>query len=325
MTQKPATTQTPSGLCHQLSQGSPNIRKAIAITAFYNVASSIAIASVWGNFVKTYTGTNVVVGIVAACSGLSELVAAVVSSSLTDRACPMRKEITLWTAACIGWLNIALTVGGVYGPDLALLYAASVTNGIFYGTFFPALEGILADSVPQMERTSLYSFKASIEALCGVTGFIVVIILFSVVGNVWSIDNMRPVIYCGLAVQLIAATLLLLPRSKDAYFKESATEDDDVDQRPPLLPNPDTPHYGTSGPESSVNGGESPPEPENKRVEQPLLARHDGDDESHWACLALQGKIPERLVPYVVCTSDVIMSLGSGMTVAFFQIGRAHV
>jgi MFS family permease len=277
--------------------GSPNVWRTMAVTFLATLSGAVWQASVWSPFLKTTFSSNITLGYIAASSGLGEVTAACFSGWAADR---FPKERIIRVAGCIGVIAAGLTTVGVIYDHLATLIVASVASGSAYGAFFPCVEGMFANSVPSGRRTSIYNVKYGLETGSAVLGYAMTMVLFAVLGDEWHRSTMKIVIFCGLGIQVVASLFLFSIRDKYMLPR----------QEEPPADEPETPQ-----PPAAINAGA------NDDASAPLLDHHrhtpDGvGSPSHQR----QGLLPDRWVPAFVALKDMILFLGSGMTVMFFTL-----
>jgi MFS family permease len=240
--------------------------------------------------------SNTKIGWIAAASGLGEVTAAVVSGVVADAI--EKKEVMVRVAAVVGTIALAAVAVGVHYEHFALIVAASIASGAAFGCYFPVVEGLFADSVRGNERTAIYSIKFGLERTGLLCANFVTIAVFLGFGDRWEMATMKIVIYAGLAFNAVVNLLLFTIR--DEYAVRDHHDGDEHDGiTAEAVDDAGTPH-AEDGP---LKTGD---------VSRRLAFT---DDAGGADC-----SVPQRHAPLIIAIFDIIVCLGSGMTIMFFPL-----
>eukprot|EP00873_Tetraselmis_striata_P014795 jgi/Tetstr1/435059/TSEL_024029.t1 len=277
-----------------------NVGLALLVAAAGGLSESIWGTTVLSAFIYLTTdGSNFIVGWAEGVQGIAALVSALPVGWLGDKL--PRSRIT----AAGGALQLAATATcALYvrhtGPLWVLLLSLllwGVVNTCSYGP----LQALYADSVPTGQRSRYYTYLYLAWLLPGAVGPGVGLLMFHFLGNSWTVDDLRPIFYFGLALEVPIAFLLFLFDDKQALGAESDhVSSSDGPGTEPLLG-------------ESPRGGEdeSPPGNDGSAAAEDVasVSRHLERSRQRMAS-----------IPYLLFLADMIGSLGSGMTVKFFPL-----
>eukprot|EP00977_Amphora_coffeiformis_P008155 scaffold1827_cov167-Amphora_coffeaeformis.AAC.3 len=272
-------------------------------------------------------GGNTFVGNIEAASGLASLLSALPVGYLADTL-PGGRSIVLKfggillgvTAVANAWLFewIGGTGGGTDSSDgdeddsfvppphteiyLALIMALwGVGGGIVSG---PG-QALFADSTPRGKRSQYYMYLFVVYEMASCLGPLVSIVLFQVLGDDWDLEDLRIVMYVGLAMEVINGILMMFfDDSKALEEHETGENEDNGDE-----------DLGTSGPapttttEPSLNDEEQAPPSSNNIV----VRRQPSADTTSLPTPLYQTK-HAWMVPAIVFVHSLVFALGSGMT-----------
>jgi len=171
---------------------------------------------------------------------------------------------------CFSLLCVALALGGV-------------TNGIAGGP----LMALLDDSVEAGFRSDMEMYYSTISSLASIAGPVVALVSFAIIGNSWSLGQMKTVIYMGCVATIPCAVLCFFFDDRKALGKES----DSVERIEAATATAKEGGHGASGPAGAGAGG--------KKV---------------------LGFVTERHIPWFLFLKNLFASVGAGMTVKFFPL-----
>jgi MFS family permease len=281
--------------------GSPNVWRVVLFSFLINLSGAVWQASVWSPLLKTVFASNIYLGIIAAASGVGELTAAVLSGWGADR---YGKERFVRGAAVVGALSVGAIAVGVHYEHLATLIVANLASGASYGAFFPCVEALLADSVPEGRRTFLYNVKYGLETSSYVAGYAVTLAMFAYFGNSWDVKVMKAVVYVGLGMSLCTTMLLFTIKERftlKGLAREEAVAAASSASQARLLA------AAGGGSSSASASSSSDDEADEDFTDHPVLQR-------------APGLVPQRWVPFIVAAKDLVVCLGSGMTTMYVSL-----
>lgn len=190
-----------------------------------------------------------------------------------------------------------------------------IGNGIVEGPY----EALFADSTPQGQRTYYYHVKYVVYLFSGIFGPLVTIILFQRLGNMWTMQPLRIIIFVGLVVEIISAILMLFLDDKKA-LKEQDEEESDSESESSSSYDDEL----QTGDDNYENGEETMllnhhynAQPYNSTI-KPIstIANKRTRDKSQPTSSSFFGS----WIPYVIFSADLLSEFGSGMTSAFFPL-----
>ena len=267
----------------------PNVTCIMIFSFSYGVSAAIWSTAVWSNFAfSLFHQSNVAVGWLAAANGISEVVAAVVGGLLTDTV----SKFGVLRCSCIcGGIACAITICGTLLENRIALFVGFALAGCSYGLGFPAMEAIFADRIETGKRTEVYHRKYALETVSNVAGFVVGIILFTSMGNDWSMSSMQYVVVSGLSLNILSFIFCFVAVRFRCDERTTTAEGKTV---------------CTCLNETSSISSDS--KKQSVQVPNGVLC-----------CLSVS------TLPYLIVVQDTIVSVGSGMTVMYFGLFMINV
>eukprot|EP00980_Cylindrotheca_fusiformis_P031284 scaffold26122_cov127-Cylindrotheca_fusiformis.AAC.3 len=282
--------------------------------------------SIWNqNVLATFCfllrdGDPKAVGYLTAAMGICQLLVSFPTGVLADRT---RRDTLLKVASCVGIVASFATIKVLYfSPNKKRIYSGLVVAlciwGCFWGIANTALTALFADSVPNGQRSKYFTHRSVLINLGNVTGPMVALVMFLLLGNEWTISDCSMVMAAGQLVFLPALLLLCFLKDSD----ESGDEDDENVMATPIL---DSSGSASSDHQSSgANNSDDILGDTTSSARPPAAAAHR--DETYNAA-KLVSMIPccgssnqERIIPSMVATADVMAGLASGMSIRYFAI-----
>ncbi len=275
-----------------------NVKWALILCVFYGMADNLWSGTVFAAYLKAIYGEeNAAVGYVEGANGMAGLVTALPIGYLADRY--PRSLICKYGGVALILTAIAHSCALFYIGDeapsteskknealviyLVIMFLWGSAGGVVNGP----VQALYADSTPPGERTMYYTYLFASYTLASCIGPLISICLFLGWGNDWSLDELKDVILVGMGLEVFAACCMF-PFDDKKALKEPGEE--------------------ISGEGECANADcksveESPASDERKNTE--------GDE-------ALEKR--RSRIPYILFCSDMLVSLGSGMTVKFFPL-----
>merc|ERR1719159_380724 len=182
-------------------------------------------------------------------------------------------------------------LGDTNKNNVALISMGAIM--IFWGLGDGVVNGpcqaLFADSTPEGERSTYFTYQFACYLTASAVGPLVSIIMFQTLGDEWDMPHLRLVIYVGLGMEVFNSLLMML-------FNDDKALDTGDD---------------TAGIEE--NGSDDSTE---------VITSDSSDAEdgslSSLSLTPLQKR--QKWIPYFVFISNLISALGSGMTVKFFPL-----
>ncbi len=173
-----------------------------------------------GNVLSTYifflaNNSYETLGLLSAATGLSMTLVVFPAGFLADR---FRRDWMLKVASIIGIMSLVVII---IAQDINLILVSLVLWGAFQGINRPALEAIFADSIPSKTRSRIYSWNHLTRQFAMATGPFLNVLLFYVIGNEWTLGNLRKVMLTGILISLISVSLLFF-FDDDRTLKEAS-------------------------------------------------------------------------------------------------------
>uniref|UniRef100_K3W6E3 Major facilitator superfamily (MFS) profile domain-containing protein n=1 Tax=Globisporangium ultimum (strain ATCC 200006 / CBS 805.95 / DAOM BR144) TaxID=431595 RepID=K3W6E3_GLOUD len=194
-----------------------NVRNTYIFTLFYWAARSILFQQVISGYIYVLTDSNQPVGMVKGIQGISQLAFSLPAGYLADHT---RRDTVLKISGVIGLLGALLTFIGVEASSLTVIYVAFGLWGLFSAFQSPAMEALFADSIPHGCRSYPFMIKYNVSNVAQVIGPFLSILLFLYFGDVWRLQELRPVLIFGTTLAAIASVFLF------RYNDDLALEDE---------------------------------------------------------------------------------------------------
>ena len=306
-----------------------NVRLGLACTFLDSVAGGI-----WGFvalsvFIYLLQGKDTSrVGYAEGIQGLAQAAAAIPAGYLADR---FGRAGVLRAGGVVGLAAAASTLAVVLGDESRLwpsaearyagLCASLALFGVNAGITNPALEALFADSVKTGERSETYSLRFMLSVGGFSLGPVTSAVLFSGIGNEWTLSRVRVVMLVGLSVNLISIVGYFFFRDDLALGTESeglnATGAGRDEATAPLLAEegPGGEQVDEEVDEEEGGGGRESWEGSDEEEEGSTSAASCSTTVSLGCCVISQSQIPLVLV-----LTDLVTAVASGMTVKFFPI-----
>jgi len=311
-----------------------NVFLNLSLSVLYGISASLWSGTAYVAYLKKMGhGSNGPVGDIEAVSGLASLLCALPIGYLADtmgRSVVIRAGGILLFVTAMLQIGILEWVGTDFGDDddddphgsdsnksnvaLWLMGAIMVFWGLGDGVVNGPCQALYADSTPEGERSTYFTYQFACYLSASAVGPLVSIIMFQTLGDEWDMYHLRIVIYVGLGMEVFNASLMMLFDDSKALETDDDDDGDDDDVSGDENEN-----------ESDANGDNN----NNNNNPSDQSAAADGqaaEDESS----SLSSSPPPSLltpmqkrqkwIPYIVFISGLISSLGSGMTVKFFPL-----
>jgi len=281
-----------------------NVFLNLLLSVLYGVSNSLWSGTAYVAYLKKMGhGSNGPVGDIEAVSGLASLVCALPIGYMADK---MGRSIVIRAGGILLFVTAMLQIGifewvgtdfdendlgGTDKSNAALLSmgAIMVLWGLGDGVVNGPCQALFADSTPEGERSTYFTYQFACYLTASAVGPLVSIIMFQTLGDEWDMAHLRLVIYVGLGMEVCNSLVMML-------FDDDKALDtgDDAGER----------EENESDTNSEVNtSGTSDVEDRSP----PSLSRTPLQKRQQW-------------IPYLVFISNLISALGSGMTVKFFPL-----
>ena len=180
------------------------------------------------NLVDHHTGE---VGVVAGVSGLTMVILAPSLGVISDK---YGRIVLLRAGTVLGYLALSLMIYSITVDSYSAILCSQVLFGAYWACTTPTMDALLADWTDLGTRSKIYTARLMVMQLASTTGPLLSIFLFLYLGNTWDMKICRNVMYVGLVLFLIPATLLyfLFPKRFDDNRPAAATDQEVYAQLP---------------------------------------------------------------------------------------------
>jgi MFS family permease len=277
----------------------------LLLCVLYGFADSIWTGTIIVAWVQALSGgvdapnSNKDVGYVEATQGMAMLLTAIPVGYLADKV-SRQSAIRLGSVGFL--IACGLTGYAVLDPNgnsldrqyyfiLGSMALWGTGQGVFNG---PAM-ALFADSIPQGERSKWYTRLSICYMIPSLAGPLAAIILLTVYGDTWTLNELRPVFLFGVACEV--------PPSLLAFFMRDAN--------------------------ALANGGDHAKKEEEKEDEEGKGEEKQTDEEvgsmddattTTAKMKKKKGCVTVAAIPYILFASSLVTAIGSGMTIKYFPL-----
>ena len=300
--QPPASSSTKDESSKNVRVCSKNVNKnvfmALVLCTLYGMADNLWSGTVFVAYLKLINGgENAAVGYVEGANGISGLFTALPIGYLADKY-PRSRIIKFGGVALIltavAHSSVMFYVGDAVPEDqdkvdfsLYLFLGVMTLWGAAGGVVNGPVQALYADSTPEGERTRYYVYLFASYMLSSCVGPLLSIFLFLYWGDEWTVEDLKNVTLVGMGLEVVAAMTMFFFDDKNALKERGEEEAETEPER------------------------EEGAKTEAEEAEEPLLQTPDEELSPKEASLRKR----RRYIPYYMFASDLIVSLGSGMTV----------
>ena len=301
--------------------------RVCGLTMNHNCLLNLVIAALMGFSESIWTGTigvafvydvwgqsNTKVGLATALTGFFSMATALPAGWAADR---FRRSAVIRVGAVailagvplygLGVVGASEGVGPGKGQCYVLICVASALFGISQGITNGPAQALLADSVATGERSKFYNWLFCAYIVPSLLGPVISVAYFEAKGNDWHMPALRDLMCLGLLLEVPVGLLSCLFRDDKALGDESEAAQagdgaaPDVDARA-----------------SSLSGdGVKLTDVEDSK-EEPTHDDADADDEEGTTLIKADPRVAR--IPYIVFVTDLVVALGSGMTIKYFPL-----
>lgn len=227
-------------------------------------------------------GSNSVVGYCATASGLASLCSTIPVGFLVDRR-PGARAGLCKIGSVLGLLATVGMSAAVLSGKLPLIFAALILRGVFYELSMSVTSALFTDSLPKGNRTAAFTKQGIIFTVCGAVGPLLTALAFYVLGDQWSMPDMKTINIAGNCVLPFACLALWFFRDPPQAQAATKTETKQADKSKV----------------GSTSAGD-------------ISRKSKGP--TYCGCLR------PSMVPWILAVSNFINFIGAGMTVRFFNL-----
>jgi len=298
-----------------------NVFLNLLLSVLYGISNSLWSGTAYVAYLKKIgNGSNGPVGNIEAVSGLASLLCALPIGYFADK---MGRSIVIRAGGILLFVTAMLQIGilkwvgtdfddddveGAFGGKnssnknkvaLWLMGGIMVFWGLGDGVVNGPCQALYADSTPDGERSTFFTYQFACYLTASAVGPLVSIIMFQTLGDEWDMNHLRLVIYVGLGMEVCNSLLMMLFDDKKAL----ETDEDSIS--------------GAEN-ESDDGGDDNPSDQSDDNAEDGSVSSSSESSSSSSPQTPLQKR--QEWIPYLVFISNLISSLGSGMTVKFFPL-----
>jgi MFS family permease len=316
----------------------------------WNTLCFFAVAGLGGALIDTVAsnalyalmGANLWVGVAEGLQGLVQLLVAIPSGIYADKPGVSQRRmlrVAMWASWAIlsmeclplvavlvcrddssdtcfappDWLHRGLA--STRAQYIWLMVALSL-SGAQVGFSDPALEALFANSMSDgPERTRIMEYRSMISSVSYTVGPLTALIIFTFMGDDWSLDTMATVWLVGLGI--ISVGIYWLGRFQDVSATSSREAGEHGNERDAIndfLASAQA-QVVHSSPQSRLLQGHA----SDSSVDSDHAQESSGD-------LPVNRLKKERIawIPYCCLTSSIVVAIGSGMTVKFWGLFYQH-
>ena len=222
------------------------------------------------------------VGVLTAMMGICQLICSFPAGYLADK---FRRDRLLKVGSFVGLCAIAATIVALHHGSYWLLIIALALWGGCWGIIYTATSALFADSIKDGDRSFWFTKRVIFIKLGNMGGPVVVLVMFWILGDTWSMRECAVVMSGGQALCVIPVMIL-------CFVSDDNTINDDI-----ALLSDNANDDGASN--ASIS---------------------NDDDERHpqfYSCFCLP---KQRYVPAMVAAADVISGVAAGMSIRYFPI-----
>jgi len=281
-----------------------NVFLNLLLAVLYGISNSLWSGTAYVAYLKRMGhGSNGPVGDIEAVSGLASLLCALPIGYLADK---MGRSIVIRAGGILLFVTATFQIGILewVGTDfdeddlgdtnknnvaLISMGAIMIFWGLGDGVVNGPCQALFADSTPEGERSTYFTYQFACYLTASAVGPLVSIIMFQTLGDEWDMGHLRLVIYVGLGMEVFNSLLMML-------FDDNKALD-------------------TSDDNAGIEENES-----DNSSEVITSDSSDLEDGSSYSLSRTPLQKRQEWIPYLVFVSNLISALGSGMTVKFFPL-----
>lgn len=279
---------------------SRNIKLVLAYQFFAMAARSLWNQSVLSAYVFLLkTDDPKFVGFLTGVMGLSQMLTSFPAGFLADR---YRRDTMLKVASIVGTVAVSLTYYAAQQNSFTTLASGLCTWGFFWGISNTSVMALFADSISDGDRSYYFMMRMLLQYFGNTFGPGTALILFSRLGNDWTLEECSVVMRAG---QVVAIPALILLWFMNDDFCESDDNEETENSTYQLLSD-------DSDAEENMRNDEVD---EEENDNEALLDTNDEEEHSALCCIPMH-----RVVPVMVASADIMAGLAAGMSIRYFPI-----
>ncbi len=261
------------------------------------------------------------VGILTCIMGISQLLISFPAGVLADK---YRRDTMLKISSFVGVIAVTLTIMASQLKSFTFLGVGLSFWGIHWGISQTSNYALFADSIHDGERSKYFTRRMIIQFLGNSTGPFAGLIMFSFIGNDWTIEECQFVLAAGQLLSIPSFFMLCLMNDDDAVVETLESDDDNhvasslSSQRDDLSVsssyNNDLETPLLSAASENDNFDENP---EEINTDTNVESNEEGPGQQQKVCFVIP---VSRAIPVLVTAADLLGGLAAGMSIRYFPI-----
>lgn len=316
---------------------SRNINYVLFYTFFAFCGRSLWNQSVLPAFVYLIKDNDPVsVGLVTAIMGISQLLTSFPSAYFADR---FRRDIVLKVGSLVGVVAAILLIVATMHENFLILGIALAFWGLFWGISNTSLSALFADSIQDGDRAYYFTNRSVLLQLGNSFGPLVAFVMFTWMGDDWTIKECAYVISSAQVFCIPALSLLCLmnddycipiiseDESNGMLGEENSTEEIDCVSSIDGIDLECNSGIRVNGnrqleSENSLSGlSDNISEHRSEtRVDDSSQTAFENSSSASSELVSLSIIPAHKVIPVIVATCDILGGLGAGMSIRYFAI-----
>ena len=266
------------------------------------------------------------VGILTCIMGVTQLASSFPTGILADK---YRRDTILKLSAIVGIIAAISTTVAAKDQSYTMLGVSLSIWGLYWGASETSISALFADSMLDGDRLKYFTQRSILLILGNSTGPLSAIIMFSFIGNDWTIQECQFVLCAGQLLSIPALVMLFF--LSDDYAAVTTPNTTTVNNAITDQNNIVNPNHSSDGYEidHTFHDNLSQSSPLSNDLETPLLLSQSQEEEEFSDNPLSQHEDktnieespkPTRLVPILISAADILGGLAAGMSIRYFPI-----
>jgi len=294
-----------------------NVKVLLWLTGFFGIADSIWTGTIMTTLIYFLSGkSNTVVGYVEAAFGISVLLCVYLIGYYADKYSRSTVIFAGGIITIVAAITTSVVVYYAVESDLNQKHTNKVDWSIYTLGGCMAIWGVCsaigwgptqalyADSIPIGHRSKWYTYSWMVYLFATIIGPIITISIFQVYGDHWHPHQLRNVIWSGMIIELFCAVPMFLFDDSKALTHELNEKIDQDNIDPVALCNDNNNTIITRLDEGDLTN---------------TIINTDKNNSctiTNITCLGIQ----KKHIPWICFINNLIVAIGSGMTVKYFPL-----
>lgn len=256
------------------------------------------------------------VGILTCIMGVSQLVSSFPSGVLADK---YRRDTILKLSAIVGVIAAISTTVAARDKSYSVLAVALSIWGLYQGASGTSISALFADSMMDGDRSKYFTQQKIVQLMGNATGPLSALVIFSCIGNDWTVQECQFVLTAGQLLSLPALAMLFFLSDDYAVVATSSTT---LTTSTNVATDENSTDHDNSSPSSLLSNDLETPlllskaEEEEEFNDNPPGEQYGSDDNTKME----ESSKSTRLIPILISAADLLGGLAAGMSVRYFPI-----